>query len=136
MATAISLILQNPALAGTIPLPHQLLSHPEKRGFELLKILYEIASTHHNMNTAALLERFRDHEDLATLERLAAKDHLLEEIDFEPFLKETLNTLQDQAIGESIDLLVKQASRGDLDEPAKRQLANLYSERQKLRGID
>ena len=88
------------------------------------------------MNTAALLERFRDHDDLATLERLAAKDHLLEEIDFEPFLKETLNTLQDQAIGESIDLLVKQASRGDLDEPAKRQLAHLYNERQKLRGID
>ncbi len=136
MATAISLILQKPVLAGVTPLPHQLLSHPEKRGFELLQTLYEIASNHQNMNTAALLERFRDHEDLATLERLAAKDHLLEEIDFEPFLTETLNTLQDQAIGESIDLLVKQASRGELDEPAKRQLANLYSERQKLRGID
>ncbi|NBP94480.1 MAG: DNA primase [Gammaproteobacteria bacterium] len=99
----------------------------------LLRNLHDIAGTNPQIKTAGLLERFRDHADLATLERLAAKDHLLTDGDFKPFFEETLCTLQDQAIGELIDGLVRRATVEELDERAKRQLADLYSERQKLR---
>jgi len=133
MATAISLILQQPALAGLTELPAQLDAHPEHRGLGLLRNLHDIAGTNPQIKTAGLLERFRDHADLATLERLAAKDHLLTDGDFKPFFEETLCTLQDQAIGELIDGLVRRAAVEELDELAKRQLADLYSERQKLR---
>jgi DNA primase len=133
MATAISLILQQPTLAGLTELPAQLDAHPEHRGLGLLRNLHDIARTNPQIKTAGLLERFRDHADLATLERLAAKDHLLTDGDFKPFFEETLCTLQDQAIGELIDGLVRRAAVEELDELAKRQLADLYSERQKLR---
>ena len=84
-------------------------------------------------NTVRAIERFRDTEEGSTLEKLAAKDHLLEQDDFLPFFTETINTLEDQAIGQSIENLVSRASQEELDEASKTELSALYTKRQNLR---
>jgi hypothetical protein len=85
------------------------------------------------LTTAALIERFRDTGDATTLEKLAGKDHLLEEDHFSPFFAETLVTLEDQALARSIDTLVARAAQEDLDEDNKSRLAALYRQRAALR---
>ena len=133
MATAISLLLQQPRLALSHALPESLDTHDEARGLTLLKTLHAAVRERPEITTGSLVERFRETEEALTLEKLAAKDHLLNEEDFTAFFGETLATLQDQALGQSIEKLVDQASREELDEPSKRRLAALYSERQNLR---
>ena len=133
MATAISLLLQQPGLAARYALPENLDEEADEPGLKLLRNLHKITLAEPNLTTGALLERFRDTEDSNTLEKLAGKDHLLEEADFSPFFSETLVTLQEQALGKSIDKLVARAAREDLDTSSKERLAALYLERQSLR---
>ena len=133
MATAISLLLQQPSLATQFALPENLGDNSDEPGLGLLMTLHKMAGEESHLTTAALLERFRDSEDASTLEKLAGKDHLLEEADFSPFFWETLLTIQEQALGKSIDKLVARAGREELDEPSKARLAALYLERQSLR---
>ncbi|MAF06821.1 MAG: DNA primase [Acidiferrobacteraceae bacterium] len=133
MATAISLLLQQPGLAARYALPENLDEEADEPGLKLLKNLHKIAGEEPSLTTGALLERFRDTEDSIALEKLAGKDHLLEEHDFSPFFSETLLTLQEQALGKSIDKLVARAAKEDLDESSKGRLAALYLERQSLR---
>ena len=133
MATAISLLLQQPELACQRSLPENLGMHPEVRGFSLLERLFGIALKQPDITTGVIIERFRDTEEGSTLEKLAAKDHLLEQDDFLPFFTETINTLEDQAIGQSIENLVSRASQEELDEASKTELSALYAKRQHLR---
>ncbi|MBT6932504.1 MAG: hypothetical protein HN987_07155, partial [Proteobacteria bacterium] len=44
-----------------------------------------------------------------------------------------INTLEDQAIGQSIENLVSRASQEELDEASKTELSALYTKRQNLR---
>jgi DNA primase len=99
----------------------------------LLKQLHEIAASNPELTTAALIERFRDTSDAGILEKLASKDHLLEQEQFSPFFAETLVTLEDQALAQSINKLVARAAQEDLDEDSKSRLADLYRKRAKLR---
>jgi DNA primase len=133
MATAISLLLQQPFLATQFALPENLDDSADEPGLRLLMTLHKIADEESHLTTGALLERFRDSEDASTLEKLAGKDHLLDEADFSPFFSETLLTIQEQALGKSIDKLVARAGQEELDEPSKARLAALYLERQSLR---
>ena len=133
MATAISLLLQQPGLAARHALPENLDEEGDEPGLKLLRNLHKITLAEPKLTTGALLERFRDTENSNTLEKLAGKDHLLEEEEFSPFFSETLVTLQEQALGNSIDKLVTRAAREDLDTSSKERLAALYLERQSLR---
>jgi len=133
MATAISLLLQQPSLAAQFALPENLDDSVDEPGLGLLMTLHKMAGEESHLTTGVLLERFRNSEDASTLEKLAGKDHLLDEADFSPFFLETLLTIQEQAIGKSIDKLVARAGREELDEPTKARLAALYRERQSLR---
>ena len=133
IATAISLLLQQPGLATRFALPEHLDDSPDEPGLQLLITLYKMTGGESHLTTAALLERFRDSEDASTLEKLAAKDHLLGEEDFPPFFSETLLTIQEQALGKSIDKLVSRAGKEELDETSKARLAELYRDRQLLR---
>ena len=133
IATAISLLLQQPGLATRFALPEHLDDSPDEPGLQLLITLYKMTGGESHLTTAALLERFRDSEDASTLEKLAAKDHLLGEEDFPPFFSETLLTIQEQALGKSIDKLVSRAGQEELDETSKARLAELYRDRQLLR---
>ena len=133
IATAISLLLQQPGLATQFVLPEHLDDSADEPGLQLLITLHKMARGESRLTTGALLERFRDSEDASTLEKLAAKDHLLGEEDFPPFFSETLLTIQEQALGKSIDKLVSRAGQEELDEPSKTRLAELYRDRQSLR---
>ena len=133
MATAISLLLQQPALAAKYTLPENLDGNADEPGLSLLIRLHRIANEEVNLTTGALLERFRDTEESATLEKLAGKDHLLEEEDFSPFFSETLVTLQEQALGKTIDKLLARAEQEEFDQSSKERLDALLLERQSLR---
>jgi len=133
MATAVSLLLQQPALAAKYTLPENLDENADERGLSLLIRLHSIANKETNLTTGALLERFRDTEESAALEKLAGKDHLLEEEDFSPFFSETLVTLQEQALGKTIDKLLARAEQEELDQSSKERLDALLLERQSLR---
>ena len=133
MATAISLLVQQPDLASAHALPENLDPGTAEPGLALLKQLHAIAVSQPVLTTAALIERFRDTGDATTLEKLAGKDHLLEEDHFSPFFAETLVTLEDQALARSIDTLVARAAQEDLDEDNKSRLAALYRQRAALR---
>ena len=133
IATAISLLLQQPGLATQFVLPEHLDDSADEPGLQLLITLHKMARGESRLTTGALLERFRDSEDASILEKLAAKDHLLGEEDFPPFFSETLLTIQEQALGKSIDKLVSRAGQEELDEPSKTRLAELYRDRQSLR---
>ena len=52
---------------------------------------------------------------------------------FSPFFAETLVTLEDQALAQSINKLVARAAQEDLDEGSKSRLADLYRQRARLR---
>ena len=133
IATAISLLLQQPSLATRFALPEHLDDSTDEPGLQLLITLHRMAGGESQLTTGALLERFRDSEDASTLEKLAGKDHLLGEEDFPPFFSETLLTIQEQALGKSIDKLVSRAGHEELDETSKARLAELYRDRQLLR---
>jgi len=133
MATAISLLLQQPGLAAKYALPENLDENADEPGLSLLMRLHNIAAEETNLTTGALLERFRDTEESTALEKLAGKDHLLEEEDFSPFFSETLLTLQEQALGKTIDKLVARAGQEELDQASKERLDTLFLERQSLR---
>ncbi|MDB3946025.1 DNA primase [Gammaproteobacteria bacterium] len=133
MATAISLLMQRPGLAAAHSLPEHLDPQTTDPGVALLKQLHEITASNPELTTAALIERFRDTSDAGILEKLASKDHLLEQEQFSPFFAETLVTLEDQALAQSINKLVARAAQEDLDEDSKSRLADLYRKRAKLR---
>jgi len=133
IATAISLLLQQPGLATQFALPEHLDDSADEPGLQLLMTLHQMAGGESQLTTGALLERFRDSQDASTLEKLAGKDHLLGEEDFSPFFSETLLTIQEQALSKSIDKLVSRAGQEELDEPSKARLAELYRDRQLLR---
>ena len=133
IATAISLLLQQPGLATQFALPEHLDDSADEPGLQLLIMLHKMAGEESHLTTGALLERFRDSQDASTLEKLAGKDHLLGEEDFPPFFSETLLTIREQALGKSIDELVARAGQEELDEPSKTRLAELYRDRQLLR---
>jgi len=133
IATAISLLLQQPGLATRFALPEHLDDSTDEPGLQLLITLHRMAGGESQLTTGALLERFRDSQDASTLEKLAGKDHLLGEEDFPPFFSETLLTIQEQALGKSIDKLVSRAGHEELDETSKARLAELYRDRQLLR---
>ncbi len=133
IATAISLLLQQPGLATQFALPENLDDSADEPGLQLLIMLHKMAGAESHLTTGALLERFRDSEDASSLEKLAGKDHLLGEEDFPPFFSETLLTIREQALGKSIDELVARAGQEELDETSKTRLAELYRDRQLLR---
>ena len=133
VATAISLLVQYPQLAGELELPVRLAGAAPDPGLALLLQLHRLAQAHPGLNTAALIERFRDSGDAKTLEKLTARDHLLNEDEVGPFFRETLATLEDQAVATAISELLDKAAADDLSEADKGQLAQLYQERAKLR---
>ncbi|HCK76619.1 MAG TPA: DNA primase [Gammaproteobacteria bacterium] len=133
MATAISLLLQQPALAAKYTLPENLDENSDEPGLSLLTRVHRIATEEASLTTGSLLERFRDTEESTTLEKLAGKDHLLDDKDFAPFFSETLLTLQEQALGKTINKLVARAGQEELDQASKERLAALYLDRQSLR---
>lgn len=73
---AISLLLHYPDGVGQIPLPDSLRS-AGLRGVDLLCELHDLASSRPGVGTAALLERFRDRNELPHLAQLLTEEQLI-----------------------------------------------------------
>ena len=119
---AISLLLQNPRLAGSVPADIDLPSLPVK-GMDLLLELLEHCRSNEQTTTGTLIERHRQEPHFAALEKLASHDHLLEEDEVEPAFVANLKQLQDQAIEAQLEQLLEK-SRHEMLSGEEKQLLN------------
>ncbi|MGL5047584.1 MAG: DNA primase [Shewanella sp.] len=93
---AIALIVQHPQLGMGLP-SQPALAHLQMPGIELLPLLLEM-TREHRLNSAQLLEQFREHAYSGTLHKLAQWDHQVADENLLEKFKQTLVWLNNQYI--------------------------------------
>jgi len=134
LATAISVLVQRPQLAAGLHLPAAVVETQDDPGVQLLTKVHGLAWENPQLTTASLIERFRGDEQQPTLEKLASRNHLVDDDGLEIFLAETLATLASQSIDDAIAELLRLASEQELSEIEKQQLGELYQQRESVRS--
>ena len=133
LATAISVLVQRPQLAAGLDLPTTVVDTQDDPGVQLLTKVHGLARENPQLTTASLIERFRGDEQQPTLEKLASRNHLVDDDGLEVFLAEILATLASQSIDDAIADLLHLASERELSEIEKQQLGELYQQRESVR---
>ncbi|MCE9686515.1 MULTISPECIES: DNA primase [Shewanella] len=119
---AIALLVQHPQLGVALP-PQPALSHIQMPGIEVLTLLLDM-TREQALNSAQLLEQFRDHKHLGTLKKLAQWDHQVADENLLEKFKQTLIWLNNQYIEQRYqELSLKQTHTKE----EKRQLLKLIS---------
>ena len=134
LATAISVLVQRPQLAAGLDLPATVVETQDDPGVQLLTKVHGLARENPQLTTASLIERFRGDEQQPTLEKLASRNHLVDDDGLEVFLAEILATLASQSIDDAIADLLHLASERELSEIEKQQLGELYQQRESVRS--
>ena len=134
LATAISVLVQRPQLAAGLDLPTAVVEAQDDPGVQLLTKVHGLARENPQLTTASLIERFRGDEQQPTLEKLASRNHLVDDDGLEIFLAETLATLASQSIDDAIAELLRLASERELSGIEKQQLGELYQQRESVRS--
>ena len=134
LATAISVLVQRPQLAAGLDLPTAIVDTQDDPGVQLLTKVHGLARENPQLTTASLIERFRGDEQQPTLEKLASRNHLVDDDGLEIFLAETLATLASQSIDDTIAELLRLASERELSGIEKQQLGELYQQRESVRS--
>ena len=134
MATAISVLVQHPQLAAGLDLPTAVVDTHNDPGVQLLAKVHGLARENPQLTTGSLIERFRGNEQQPTLEKLASRNHLVDDDGLEIFLAETFATLASQSIDDAIAELLRLASERELSEIEKQQLGELYQQRELVRS--
>ena len=134
LATAISVLVQRPQLAAGLDLPTTVVDTQDDPGVQLLTKVHGLARENPQLTTASLIERFRGDEQQPTLEKLASRNHLVDDDGLEVFLAEILATLASQSIDDAIAELLRLASERELSEIEKQQLGELYQQRESVRS--
>jgi len=134
MATAISVLVQRPQLAAGLDLPTMVVDTQDDPGVQLLTKVHGLARENPQLTTASLIERFRGDDQQPTLEKLASRNHLVDDDGLEVFLAEILATLAFQSIDDAIADLLHLASERELSEIEKQQLGELYQQRESVRS--
>ena len=134
LATAISVLVQRPQLAAGLDLPTTVGDGQVDPGVQLLTKVHGLARENPQLTTASLIERFRGDEQQPTLEKLASRNHLVDDDGLEIFLAETLATLASQSIDDAIAELLRLASERALSENEKQQLGEFYQQRESVRS--
>ena len=134
MATAISVLVQRPQLAAGLDLPAAVVDTHDDPGVQLLTKVHGLARENPQLTTASLIERFRGNEQQPTLEKLASRNHLVDDDGLEIFLAETFATLASQSIDDRIAELLHLASERELSEIEKHRLGELYQQRESVRS--
>ena len=134
MATAISVLVQRPQLAAGLDLPAAVVDTHDDPGVQLLTKVHGLARENPQLTTASLIERFRGNEQQPTLEKLASRNHLVDDDGLEIFLAETFATLAFQSIDDRIAELLHLASERELSEIEKHRLGELYQQRESVRS--
>ena len=134
MATAISVLVQHPQLAAGLDLPAAVVDTHNDPGVQLLAKVHGLAGENPQLTTGSLIERFRGNEQQPTLEKLASRNHLVDDDGLEVFLAETFATLASQSIDDAIAELLRLASERELSEIEKQKLGELYQHRESVRS--
>ena len=134
MATAISVLVQRPQLAAGLDLPAAVVDTHDDPGVHLLAKVHGLARENPQLTTASLIERFRGDEQQPTLEKLASRNHLVDDDGLKIFLAETFATLASQSIDDAIAELLRLASERELSGIEKQQLGELYQQRESVRS--
>ena len=134
LATAISVLVQRPQLAAGLDLPTAVVDTQDDPGVQLLTKVHGLSRENPQLTTASLIERFRGDEQQPTLEKLASRNHLVDDDGLEIFLAETLATLASQSIDDTIAELLRLASERELSGIEKQQLGELYQQRESVRS--
>jgi len=134
LATAISVLVQRPQLATGLDLPTAVIEAQDDPGIQLLTKVHGLARENPQLTTASLIERFRGDEQQLTLEKLASRNHLVDDDGLEIFLAEILATLSSQSINDAITELLRLASERELSGIEKQQLGELYQQRESVRS--
>ncbi|MCU8015626.1 DNA primase [Shewanella sp. SM72] len=119
---AIALLVQHPKLGMGLP-PQPALAHLQMPGIELLPLLLEM-TREQTLNSAQLLEQFREHPYNGTLHKLAQWDHQVADENLLEKFKQTLVWLNNQYIEQRYqELSLKQTHTKE----EKMQLSKLIS---------
>jgi DNA primase len=128
LRTAIALLLQHPNLAQSAPDTTEL-AQLEIPGIALLHELTTLLKNHPELNTAAILEHFRDSEHHRHLENLAKWEHMLEQDGPGREFNDALKRLHVARIDQMIDSLLAGGADNAQD---KDRLRELYRQKQQM----
>jgi DNA primase len=120
------LLLQKPDLFSNIKSDITVLNLP---GSELLKEIYEVLKQDSTLNTASLLEYFRDKSDSAFLHRLAAWEHGVPEEGIVLEFQGIVSHLMKQQHQSNIENLLKKANLNTLTEEERKILQTMLGEK-------
>ena len=127
---AISMLIQQPALAQSIPTEFDL-SKITIKGGDLLNQLIGSAKLDPAMNTAALLEQHRQESHFSALEKLAGHDHLIPENEISNSFIVLLQQLENDSTGQQLEELLEKSRHETLNNDEKNRLKELLSNNQR-----
>lgn len=122
--SAISFMLQKPALAMTVEAPYAF-AGLRQPGIELLIELLELVRQRPDISTGALLEHFNERDEQAALHKLAAQALPGEEAAWVEELHDAIAQLEKQTLQQRIDELLAKQRQNGLDEADKYELRAL-----------
>ncbi|HEX7340558.1 MAG TPA: DNA primase [Rhodanobacteraceae bacterium] len=127
MRRAVTLLLAQPSLAAELAPPYAF-ARADRPGLDLLLEIIELARAHPQLNTASLLEHFRNRPEHAFLTQLAATS-LREDLDLAHEFRDALTQMQRQASEQRRLALMAMHANGTLDDAGKAELRQLLQAR-------
>ncbi len=123
---AIALLLQHPELMEKMSDENQF-ADLDLPGMPLFRALHQLLKNSPNLNTAAIIESFRDSEHKQHLSRLAVWDYPAQAENLEAEFQDILNRLSETSAKQRTDRLLHKESAQGLDQAEKDELARLLS---------
>jgi len=126
---ALSLLIQKPTLAGDVETEDaEALESLELPGIALLVEVIRLAQRNPELNSASILERYRDTEHHKHLEKLAVWNHMISEESLDQEFEASIRQLRERRTAQQATRLLHQ---GSLSSEDKSRLRELLSQRTK-----
>lgn len=125
MRVALGLLVQHPELVRHVP-EREVFQSLEQPGMELLYGVVELLKANPHLNTAAVVEHFRDTPDEQAIAKLAAWDHAVVQGDAEAQFLGVLGQMHRAAAAASAERLLR---KPELSAAEKAELARLLAEK-------
>ena len=124
ISRAISLVLQNPKIARTSGDIQPFLTSGLP-GYDLFAEIVHLITHNSGLNTASLVERFRENKHISTIEKLAIHPHKLDEQQQTNEFKATIEKLRNNLNENAITQLENKAKTSGLNADEKEALKKL-----------
>lgn len=128
---AVAMLIQHPELAAATPEP-EVFTRLNQPGRSLLVSLLRFLQSRPGLNTAAIIEHFRDTSDGAHLAKLAVWDHPALQHDVEAEFTGVIEQLRRAAVKAAADQLLQKQRIEGLTIPEKAELTRLLTQREAL----